>query len=223
MKDLDSFRRRGFDLLVAAAWVCVLALQAIGWALGTPAMPAVLAISTLATVVPTIAMVRNRRDAAARMSLGTLAMVLPALGTYLYVGHIWQMDSHMYFFVALAALTVLCDWRPLALASGLIATHHAVLGVFAPAWAFDAEGTLGRILIHAVAVVLQFAVLAYLTTRLQALMLRHEAAQARSEALAADAIAGRDAAERAVAEARAAEAREASERQRREATKREAA
>lgn len=223
MIELENVRRRGFDLLVVAAWICVLALQAIGWVLGAPAMTAVLAISVLATMVPTLAALRDRRDTAARMSLGTLAMILPALGTYLYTGHVWQMDSHMYFFVALAALTVLCDWRPLALASGLIAVHHAVLGVVAPSWAFDDTGALGRIVVHAVAVVLQFAALAYLTTRLQAGIVRQEAAQTRSDALAADAIAGREAAERAMADARAAEARAASERHAREAAEHAAA
>ena len=51
----------------------------------------------------------------------------PALGVYLLQGHAWQMDGHMYFFVALAALTVLCDWRPIVLASALIASEDKVM------------------------------------------------------------------------------------------------
>ena len=39
----------------------------------------------------------------------------------------------MYFFVALAALAVLCDWQPLVLASALIAIHHLTLEWIAPA------------------------------------------------------------------------------------------
>jgi methyl-accepting chemotaxis protein len=220
MNELEQFRNRGFDLLVAAGWVSLVALVLIGGALGTPNLPLVVAIALIALAPPTIARMRNRRGFAAQMSLGTLAALLPALGVYLWTGHPWQTDAHLYFFVALASLTVLCDWRPILFATVLVALHHLSLGLFVPQYVYDGDGHVVRTLIHAVAVLLQFAVLAYLTTRLRALMLRQDEARERSDAAAEEANRGRAAAEEAMAAARAADRRAADERARREAMER---
>lgn len=217
MSELDQFRNRGFDLLVIAGWVSLGALLLIGGAIGTANMALVLGIALVAVTIPTIAIVRRRRDAAARLSLGSLAAILPALGVYLWAGHPWQLDAHLYFFVSLAMLTLLCDWRPILFATVLIALHHLSLGLAAPQYVYDGDGHVMRTLIHAAAVGLQFAVLAYLTTRLRALMLRQEEARQRSDLAAAEAIEGRAAAEAAMAGARAADRRAADERARREA------
>ncbi|MGQ7385838.1 hypothetical protein ACTGVI_12460, partial [Streptococcus suis] len=76
--------------------------------------------------------------------------ILPALFVFLLSGARWQMDAHMYFFTALAALTVLCDWRPLALAGALIAVHHFMLDLILPAWVFeDGQGGIALVLFDA--------------------------------------------------------------------------
>jgi DNA-binding response OmpR family regulator len=115
----------------------------------------------------------------------------------------------MYFFVAMAALVVLCDWRPIALAAGLIALHHLALENAQPGWVFTGSGNIGRVVIHAVAVGLELSVLSYVTTRLRGLMIRQEVARSESEALANEAIDSRNRMEAAIAGLRAAEAREA--------------
>jgi methyl-accepting chemotaxis protein len=168
-------------------------------------------------------LVRGRFGLSSRLLLGTLAAIHPALGVFALSGHPWQMYAHMYFFVALASLTILYDWRPIALASALIAVHHIVLDLLAPNFVFSEAGSFGRVLFHALAVILQLAILSYLTIRLQRLLADQAEARAQSDALAHEADSRRREAEAAVSAIRAAEAREADERSRREAIERDAA
>lgn len=106
--------------------------------------------------------------------MGTLAAAIPAMLVFLLQGHSWQMDTHMYFFVAMAALVVLADWRPIAVATALTAVHHLSLEWLAPEWVFTGAGNLGRVIFHVVAVGLQFGVLTALTIQLQHLFCSQE-------------------------------------------------
>jgi methyl-accepting chemotaxis protein len=211
--DLQIFRARGIAIVAIAGWVCTLWLGVMGLWLDADGLVPVLVVAVLVNLAPTLMAVRGRHDSVARLVSGTPAAVYPALGVYLLQGHAWQMDAHMYFFVALAALVVLCDWRPIALAAGLIAVHHLVLETAAPGWVFTGSGNIGRVIIHAAAVGLQLAVLSYVTTRLRSLMIRQETARSESEALANEAIDSRNRMEEAITGMRAAEAREARERE----------
>ncbi len=221
--DLQIFRARGIAIVAIAGWVCTLWLGVMGLWLDADGLVPVLVVAVLVNLAPTLMAVRGRHDSVARLVSGTPAAVYPALGVYLLQGHAWQMDAHMYFFVALAALVVLCDWRPIALAAGLIAVHHLVLETAAPGWVFTGSGNIGRVIIHAAAVGLQLAVLSYVTTRLRSLMIRQETARSESEALANEAIDSRNRMEEAITGMRAAEAREARERQHRLEIERELA
>ena len=221
--ELDRLRRRGLRILVVSAWAFAVALLLIGLACGAETTGTVVLIAVAANIAPTVMVLRHRFDQNARLLMGTLAALYPALGVYLLAGHPWQMDGHMYFFVALAALIVLCDWRPIALAAVLIAVHHLLLQYLAPDWVFTGSGNIGRVVIHAVAVVLQCAVLSYVAIQLRGLLIRQAEARGESERLAAEAIERRREIEAAMVATRAAEAREAIERQRREALEVEAA
>ncbi|PAX08739.1 methyl-accepting chemotaxis protein [Sphingomonas lenta] len=221
--ELDRFRRNGVRVLAIGGWAATLALTLIGWAVGHEGLGTVLGVAVAVNVLPSLHARQGRHDEAARLAVATIAAVYPALGVYLLQGHAWQMDGHMYFFVALAALTVLCDWRPIALASGLIAVHHLVLEFAAPAWVFAGSGNIARVMVHAVAVILQFAALAYVTRQLRQLIMRQAEMQASSERLAAEAVESRRAVEDALARTNLAESREAAERSRRETVERDAA
>lgn len=219
---LDALRLQGVRAIAAGGWIVTLWLAIMGWMTGRSDAPLVVALAILANIAPTLMAVKGRRDMHARLITGTLAAVHPALAVYLLGGHMWQMDAHMYFFVALAGLAVLCDWRPILLASGLIAAHHLLLGFLAPSWVFSGGGSLGRTVVHAVAVVLQFAILAWLVTRLRTLTIAQTEQQDRAEALTHEAQLRRTEAEAAAESARAAEARARHEQMRREAIEAEA-
>jgi len=221
--DLDRLRRRGARILVVTSWVTTGCLFLLGLAFDGAYTWPILFIGVTANLAPTAMLLRRRFDLSSRMLIGTLAAIQPALGVFAMTGHAWQMDAHMYFFVALAALTILYDWRPIALASGLIAAHHIVLDVTAPTFVFNEASTIGRIVFHAAAVLLQLAILAYLTDRLQRLLAVQAEARAQSEAFAREADIRRHQAETAMSAIRAAETREAEERARREEVERDAA
>jgi methyl-accepting chemotaxis protein len=221
MTEIDRLRRRGVELLVVASWATVITVFVLGLLLrGSQREWITLLLGAAANIAPTIVALRHRYDASARMIVGTLAAIQPALAIYALTGHPWQMDAHMYFFVALAGLTLLYDWKPIALACGLIAAHHILFQLVVPAWVFEGGGDFGRVVFHAVAVLLQFTVLYYLTTQLVRLIEAQSEARAQSEAYAENATARRDEAEAALGAVRAAESRERAERERREASER---
>ncbi|MBW6521967.1 chemotaxis protein [Sphingomonas sp. RHCKR47] len=220
---LDDLRRRGVRALVVAGWLCVPLLAAGNVLLDRPIFGLELAVAVMTLVLPTIMAFNGRFDRAARLTVAVAAAIMPAVFVYLLRGHAWQMDAHMYFFVALAALTLLCDWRPIALASALIAVHHLLFEALVPDWVFAGSGNLGRVIFHAVAVVLQFGALAYVTQQLRNLIIaqdhaghEQERARVRSEELSAAAEAAAQRAVEALAAATAAEERSTRDRVRRE-------
>ncbi len=182
--ELVELRRHGIRLLAIGGWICVAALAIIAMILKpSNGIAAVLAGVTI-NLLPTLVAFAGRSDMRARIIVGAMVAMHPALFVYLFQGHDWQMDLHMYFFVALSALAILCDWVPIAVAAGLIALHHLSLELIAPLWVFNGHSNFDRVMIHAAAVILQFAVLSILTNKLGAMVIHHAQAQALSDQLA---------------------------------------
>ncbi|MCI4588554.1 methyl-accepting chemotaxis protein [Sphingobium sp. BYY-5] len=216
LNSLSRLRLHGLRILVLASWLWAAILGLMALALGLDHGGRVLFLSALVNALPTIMVLRQRSDLDVRLAVGTLAAVQPALGLFLMSGHRWQMDGHMFFFVALAGLALLYDWRPILLAAGLVALHHLMFSFLAPIWVFPGGGDVQRVAIHAVAVILEAAVLCYLTTRLRALLLALDGHATGAAQLAQAAEAGRTAAEAAMISSRAASEREAGLRAERE-------
>jgi len=214
---LAQVRLRGVRLLAWLGWGAVLMMALVSRWLHPDSTGALLAVGITVNIGPTLAALRRQHHLEARLIAGTLAAALPAMLVFLLRGDAWQMDGHMYFFVALAALTVLCDWRPLLLASGLIAAHHVLFEAIMPGWVFAGSGNVGRVLFHAVAVVLQCAVLSYLMRKLERLLRQQDAGLAESRRLVTEAEAARARARAALDQAGQSERRMAAERARREA------
>lgn len=133
LSDINRLRGRGVRVLVAASWVNTIAVILISLIAGSERLLPIALTGILANVLPTLMVRQGRADGQARLVVASLAAVQPALIVYALSGHGWQMDGHMYFFVALAGLTVLCDVRAILFASVLIAVHHLVLQYAAPA------------------------------------------------------------------------------------------
>lgn len=195
---LLTIRRPGARLLVAILWLNVPALYFVGLLSGAQTGMLAAGIGAMLNVMPTLLVFRaNRIDAGTRVALAVTAVSFPALFVFLLKGHPWQMDLHMYFFSALAALTVLCDKKPIIVGAVVVALHHLILNFIAPSLVFAGTGDLPRVFLHALIVVMQTAVLLWMTDRLAALIvdkaneaavshkLRTEADTARSQAEAA--------------------------------------
>jgi methyl-accepting chemotaxis protein len=86
----------------------------------------------------------------------------PAVLVYMLSGHVWQIDAHMYFFATLAMVTGFKSIRALIMAAGIIALHHLILNFTLPLAVFPDGASFPRVLFHAVVVVVETAVIAYI-------------------------------------------------------------
>ena len=179
---LADLRRKGLVWLSVAGWFATACLIALSPFTVLPAGDAIM-ISALVNLIPTWCAWHGRFDGAARMSAGIMAAAQPALLVFVMRESGWQIDMHMYFFVALAMLTVLCDVRPFLIAASLIALHHVTLAYTAPEWVFAGGGGWQRVLVHALAVVLQCGALCFIAVSLQKLFAN--VSRARDESIAA--------------------------------------
>lgn len=213
---LDTLRQRGVQAWAAIGWLSLGLLLLGNAVLQAHAVIPLLIVGGGLNIAPTLAALRGSYDGSARALMGTLAAAIPAMLVFLLQGHPWQMDAHMYFFVSMAALAVLADWRPIAVATVLTAIHHLSLEWLAPEWVFTGAGNLGRVMFHVVAVGLQFGALTALTIQLQRLLTSQADALRRAQDLAVIAEEGQRRTEQAMKQARNAEAEAASERRQRE-------
>ena len=159
MDELDRLRVRGVLILTMLGWIATAALLLLTLLFDFRHELVPVAFSAALTIVPTYYAMRERYEGAAGAVLGIMAGIQPALLVYMMQGHPWQMEGHMYFFVGLAALTLVCDWKPIAVASGVIAAHHILLSYVAPEWVFIGSGDFVRVLVHALAVSMVLGVL----------------------------------------------------------------
>src|SRR4051812_39308036 len=181
MNELNKLRIRGVQLLAALGWACTAALLVLALIFDLQNEWLTIAFSTAMNALPTLCAMRRRYDFQVSAILGINAAVQPALLVYMLQGHPWQMEGHMYFFVGLAALTLLCDWRPIAVAVGMVAAHHLLLGYIAPEWVFLGSGDLARVLVHALAVSLVLGLLGPVMVSMARLFVAQAEARAESE------------------------------------------
>lgn len=186
MEELATLRRHGIAILAGLAWVST-ALIALGTAFapGGP-LPAVLA--AMLALFPTMAVRRKADDSATRLALGATMPLFCALFLFQWSGAPWLIDLHMTFFAMIAALAVLADWRPVLAGAAVTAVHHLALNFLAPAMVFNGGGDLGRVVLHAVVVVVETGVLVMLARQLETLLLAQATAR-RETALAEEATA----------------------------------
>jgi methyl-accepting chemotaxis protein len=116
------------------------------------------------------------------LALAVLACEL----VYVFDGHGYQVDMHMYFFAALAVVAGWCDWRALVGYSAIVAVHHLGLNYVMPTAVFPSSGPdLERVGIHAIILVVQTGVLVWIVRTLQQSF--HDATDALDSARAAEA------------------------------------
>lgn len=214
--ELDRIRARGTWLLALCSWGWVILSGAIATTqLGADIWlaPALAAIVSLPT---SIVVLSGRRDPAVRLALALSYAAYPALAVFVLDGHAWQMDTHLYFLVALTATSLMYDVGAMRAAAGVMAAHHILAWAIRPHLAFEGGTDIFRLALHLGAVVVALLFLTILVRRSTVMIAELAAARANSEAIAADAQANRAAAEAALAAAAEAERRAHDERCRRE-------
>jgi len=197
--DLTMLRDATSRTLLAVLWLHVPIAIAIGVLRGADwMMPA--------GVTVVLALAATMSLQAAGSALSTRLVVAVALmgdvSTFAYqlAGHPWQIDIHMYFFATLACLVAYCDYRPILLGTIAVALHHLVLNFVLPAAVYPGGSDLGRVVLHAVILLIEAGILMWLAQTLTQLF--DTAAQKTAEAKSASVAEARATAERLVAERR---------------------
>jgi two-component system sensor histidine kinase/response regulator len=165
MIEILALRVRFAQFMAVLLWGHVPIIVAVAWGLGQPiGLPALFAIG-LALAYQASWLVAGTGPVTRYMSAVAL-MGEPALLVYLLRGNPWQIDMHMYFFACLALLIAWCDWRAIALASVAVSLHHLALDLVLPMAVFPNGGDISRVVFHAVVVLLEGAVLIWISNRL---------------------------------------------------------
>jgi methyl-accepting chemotaxis protein len=199
--DLAGIQINGIRLLVAGSWLSLLVLAICGLVIGAPDLGLAIGLGIAINILPAKMAWEHRYDMPAQIAVAVMVALQPALYLFVFTGHPWQMDMHMYFFAVLGSLLILCDWRPLAAATVTVAVHHLLIELVRPQWVFEGEGNFGRVMLHAAILLIQFSFLSYAAQRLKSLVASQQAAQAESQRLIESACAAAEAAEAARSEA----------------------
>ena len=201
---LDNLRNLATRGLVIFLWLHVPFNLAVALAIGSGwVMPAVIAVALAgaATLSWRVAgSVLSTRLIVAVALVGMVSLLLSEMA-----GQPWQLDIHMYFFAALAVLAVYCDPLVLIMAAAATAVHHLVLNFVLPAAIYPGGADFGRVVLHAVVVVMETAVLVWLTHQL--VLLFRRSSEKEAEVKLARTAEARAQAERAEAEKHLEEAR----------------
>jgi methyl-accepting chemotaxis protein len=168
--NLTYLRLIGMRLL--AGLIVVLAVSAVlGALLATlpGKLPAAI-IALLLPILPCIMALQRRTDGQARMLTSITVVIMPALLLFVFEGRAWQIDLHMVFFALLAVVSILCDWKAICAAAMVVALHHIGFGLLLPDWIFTGGGSLGRVALHAVILIVEAATLMWIAERIVALI-----------------------------------------------------
>ena len=173
--------QRAFGLKVLNALICLF-IPLVGWAafvsggawIGLTAAAAALAGASL--------LMSKAGGPAARVTIGVALMGSVSLLVAAFAGAPWQVDMHMAYFAALATLMVFCDWRAIVAGAGTVALHHLALSLLLPAAVFPGGGDIGRVLVHAVILVIEAAVLIWAIQQILQMFATSTAAVAEAEA-----------------------------------------
>ena len=215
--DIHGQRRQTAAVVVGLIWLLLPVILVARLLLGEPWLGLGLA-GLGAAAAATAAWRLLAETAPTRATLAVLLMAQVSVLVAAFQGHAWQADMHMAYFAALAVLGGFCDWRTIAVGAATVALHHLLLNFALPAAVFPGEGSLGRVIVHAVILLAEAGVLLASTRNLEALFagLELRAVEAR-EALGAAEVAGQQAAAAQTAKAET-EARGSAERAAAQAT-----
>ncbi|SDD75263.1 methyl-accepting chemotaxis protein [Massilia sp. PDC64] len=152
-------------LFLAVLWALLATSLALGAVYDT--LMLALAAGLPLALVPTALIVAAPGSLAARLSVAVALMLFCALNIHQAHG---MTELHFGIFVLLAFLVCYQDWRVIVAAAATAAVHHLTFN-YLQAWGYPTlcftHPGIGIVLLHAVYVVVEAAVLSYLAVRLQ--------------------------------------------------------
>jgi len=167
MNLIDTIRASMSKFLTYALWAHVVVVAATSMIIGQDGTLWTVLVAIAVAAVPTmIFFVQGTGETQRNFSAISLAL-MAAILVLVFRGHPWQIDVHMYFFAVLAIVSVYCDPRVIVATATTIAVHHLLFNWVVPSWVFPEGADFGRVMLHAVVVVLESAALFWLALKLR--------------------------------------------------------
>lgn len=184
--NVEKLEKLRLQASYGATWLLWLnvAIIAGGGFVAQQSLPlAMTVLALLVALIGTAAWWSDRTGPTTRIVNSVALAVQVALLVNAFEGSHYQIDMHMYFFATLAIAAGWVDWKAILAYAGTVAVHHLVLNFALPAAVFPGDPGIARVLVHAVILILQSAVLILVVTAIERAF--REAEKASSEAFAA--------------------------------------
>jgi len=182
MNYMNSLRTRAAIAIVSLLWINVVMMALRAW-WGMDANPTIVLGGGAAIAgVATLTWWRDRTGTATQISTALAHAASVALLVYAFSGSPYQIDMHMYFFASLAICASWVSWKPTLAFAGLTAVHHLVLFFMIPAAVFPGDSDFGRVVLHAVILVLEAGALVALGHSLAKAFAENEEAMIKTRA-----------------------------------------
>jgi methyl-accepting chemotaxis protein len=195
---IDSLRQNAVNVVSAVAALMGLAGLATEYFVqGALGLASALTLASAAALLATGLVARNsqvfRYTAVSVLMAQVMALLIAGRG------YPWQMDLHMAFFAALALCALMYDIKAIILGTVLVACHHLIVGLTIETFVFYGGGSLWRVALHAVILLIEAAGLIWLTLTTERLLTLadNKSLEAASEAQKVQAMADETASERA--------------------------
>lgn len=177
MNDLEKIRTSTASALLLFLWLHLPLTLAVGVALGGQTLWPALMVGGLAAAA-TLVWRMDGPGLSTRLTLAVGLIGAVSILVFQFSGHPWQIDLHMYYFAMIAILLAFCDWRALVTAAGVTAVHHLLLNFVMPSAVYPNGGDFGRVVLHAVIVVLETGCLIWISVKLNELFSKSDEAMA---------------------------------------------
>ncbi len=186
-RDLTHQRAVGATVILGLAWA--LPVVGLGQALltGSDLVRGVVPVLVLA-LVQTGVWYGARSSGTGRMLSAILLMAQVSALVAGLSDHALQTDMHMAYFAALAVVVIYCDWRAIVGGAATVALHHLVLSFLLPDLVFPGSADLGRVIFHAVILVVEAAVLTWSAASVTAMFAANALSQAAADAATRQAV-----------------------------------
>ncbi|MBV1900310.1 MAG: hypothetical protein KUG56_01425 [Kordiimonadaceae bacterium] len=164
MNALDDIRKSVSKYLTYFLWAHVLIVAIASLSIGQEGTLWAIMASVIIAAVP---MATGSRGIEAQpYVLGSALALMAGLVVFVFRGHPWQGDMHMYFLASLALLSCLCQAKVILVAAGVVVAQHLLFNFTAPLWLFPEGAGFSRVLLHSAVVVVEAAALYWMAGKL---------------------------------------------------------
>ena len=160
-RNLDDQRRLGADAIAATSVLMAVVTGVTGFLMTGGYLVALCALAMAGIAL--LGWRVSREGEATRLLSAVLLMAQVSLLVAAASGHPWQIDLHMTYFAMLAVLAVYCDWKTIVAATATVAVHHLALSFLLPELVFPGSASLGRVVLHAIILLLEAGMLIAVT------------------------------------------------------------